>query len=127
MSSIKAVAASPKYLAQFFDSHPMNFLNFIFYFRDIFDEFFGLKEGFKDRFIHIFSTSSSVDNVYCIIEYVKKFLERNLSRVELSDSKLNSFKSLLIFFIHLIACPCGSIINGHLRQLKMNIPLSVDN
>lgn len=37
-----------------------------------------------------------------------------------------SFWSLLIFLIHLLACPWGSIIRGHLRQLYINIPLSVD-
>lgn len=34
--------------------------------------------------------------------------------------------SLLMFLIHLLAWPWGSIINGHLLQLKMKIPLSVD-
>lgn len=35
--------------------------------------------------------------------------------------------SLYILFIHLLACPWGSMINGHLLQLKMKIPLSVDS
>lgn len=34
--------------------------------------------------------------------------------------------SLYILLIHLFACPCGSMIKGHLLQLKIKIPLSVD-
>lgn len=35
--------------------------------------------------------------------------------------------SLYMFLIHLLAWPWGSMISGHLRQLKMKMPLSVES
>lgn len=35
--------------------------------------------------------------------------------------------SFSMFFIHLLACPCGSIINGQRRAFATITPLSTEN
>lgn len=66
---------------------------------------FSSRTGYPNRieFSKVFKKFGSVNFVVCILFSAPKF------------------------FIHLLAYPWGSIIRGHLLQLKMKIPFSIDN
>jgi len=68
------------------------------------------------------SSTFSINTYYPnLIEFSNVF--KKLVSLNLVTYKLVSFPNALM---NLFAYPCGSIINGHLLQLNMNIPLSID-
>ena len=79
-----------------------------------------IKIGSNDGSISssIFSINTDWPNLIEFSRVFKKLLSLNLV-----TWRFESFPKVLI---HLLAYPWGSITNGHLLQLKINIPLSID-
>lgn len=56
--------------------------------------------------------------------FVKTFPSRLLICAKLLTCRLLFFS---MFLTHLLACPCGSIMSGHLRAFATTIPFSIEN